>query len=77
MAMKSLSTPRRVYSRNGVTHVLFAGTVFGAKETAISTKYPVRIEGGEGQIKVTQRAPKKKGVTETWKPVKVPVTHRA
>lgn len=80
MSMKSTSAPRRVYVRNGFIHVLYAGQVFGMKADAskFTTKHPVKIEGaGEGTIKVTQRAPKKAGVSETWTPVKVPCTPRA
>ena len=79
MAMKSTDSPRRVYVRNDVTHVLYAGTVFGSKgESKISTAHPVKIEGnGDGTITVTQRAPKKKGVSEKWGKVNVPIHHRA
>jgi len=79
MSMKSTSSPRRVYSRNGYTHVLYAGDVFGIKgESKINTKFPVRIEGnGDGSITVTQRAPKKAGVSETWTKVRVPCHERA
>lgn len=79
MSMKSTNAPRRVYTRNGVTHILFAGDVFGTKdESKISTKYPVKVEGnGDGTITLTQRAPKKAGVTEKWGKVKVPCKPRA
>ncbi len=76
--MKSTSAPRRVYKRNSVTHVLYAGEVFGTKDSALRTDVPVRIAGnGDGTITVTQRLPKRKGVSETWSPVKVPSKSRA
>jgi hypothetical protein len=82
MSMKSASAPRRVYVRNGIIHTLYSGTVFGTKESKIvpSDKETlfVRIEGtGDGKIRVTQRRPKQKGVTEVWGPVKVPSQPRA
>ena len=79
MSMKSATAPRRVYVRNGVTHVSYAGAYFGTKgESAITTKHPVKIEGnGDGTITVTQRAPKKAGVSETWSKVNVPCHPRA
>ncbi len=77
--MKATSSPRRVYSRNEVIHVLYAGTVFGVKgETKISTAHPVKIVGnGDGTITVTQRIQKRKGVSETWSKVNVPCHERA
>jgi hypothetical protein len=79
MSMKSVSSPRRVYCRNGVTHVLYAGAVFGTKaDSAINTDHPVKIAGnGDGSITVTQRLPKRKGVSETWTKVNVPCVARA
>lgn len=79
MSMKSTSSPRRVYCRNGVTHVLYAGTVFGTKsESAINCELPVKIVGnGDSTITVSQRAPKRKGVSETWGKVNVPCHARA
>jgi hypothetical protein len=79
MSMKSASDPRRVYCRNGVTHVLYAGTVFGTKEeSAISTKHPVKIEGnGDGTITISQRLPFRAATEEKWGKVKVPSKERA
>lgn len=79
MSMKSVNSPRRVYCRNGVTHVLYAGTVFGTKEESkISTNHPVKIEGnGDGTITISQRLPFKAVCSETWSPVKVPSKERA
>lgn len=77
MSMKSTNSPRRVYCRNEVYHVLYAGTTFGTKETVLRLDLPVKIEGqGDGTIKLTQRAPKKKGVTEVWSPIVVPCKAR-
>jgi len=76
MSMKAASAPRRVYSRNGVLHVLYAGDNFGTKEESkieASEKHLVKIVGNEdGTITVTQRKPGKAGVSETWGKVKVP-----
>ena len=79
MSMKSTNDPRRVYCRNGVTHVLYAGTVFGTKEeSAISTKHPVKIEGnGDGTITISQRLPFRAATEEKWGKVKVPSKERA
>lgn len=81
MSMKSASAPRRVYVRNGVTHTLYAGEVFGTKEESkieASDKHLVKIVGnGDGTITVTQRKPGKAGVSETWSKVKVPCHARA
>lgn len=79
MAMKTLSSPRRVYLRNGVVHTLYGGLIFGTKgETKISIEQPVRIEGdGNGGIRVTQRVGHRKAVTETWSEVRVPCVPRA
>jgi hypothetical protein len=79
MSMKSTNSPRRVYRRNGVIHTLFAGDIFGLKgDSVIKTNHEVKIVGnGDGTVTVTQRAPKKKGVSEVWSKVKVPSTPRA
>jgi hypothetical protein len=79
MSMKSTSSPRRVYSRNDVTHTLFAGDVFGTKgETKISLDFPVKIVGnGDGTITVSQRRNHQKAVSEVWSKVNVPCHARA
>src|SRR5581483_5245129 len=71
MSMKSANAPRRVYSRNNVLHVLFAGEHFGTKADSKI------IANGDGTITVTQRKPGKAGVSETWGKVKVPCNARA
>jgi hypothetical protein len=83
MSMKSTSSPRRVYSRNGVVHTLYAGDTFGMKgdsqiQASADERLFVRIVGnGDGTITVTQRKPGKKGVSETWSKVRVPCHARA
>jgi len=81
MSMKSANAPRRVYSRNNVLHVLFAGEHFGTKADSkiiASETNLVKIVGnGDGTITVTQRKPGKAGVSETWGKVKVPCNARA
>jgi hypothetical protein len=81
MSMKSASAPRRVYSRNGVLHVLYAGENFGTKaesQIVASEKHLVKIVGnGDGTITVTQRKPGKAGVSETWGKVRVPCNARS
>jgi len=73
MAMRSASSPRRVYFRAGLPLVCFAGVYFGPKadsESGVNMDKEVRIEvlapaGGRKRIAVTQTAGKSK-VTETW-----------
>jgi len=73
MAMRSSSSPRRVYFRAGTPLVCFSGVYFGPKadaESAINPEREVRIEvldqaGGRKRIAVTQASGKSK-VTETW-----------
>lgn len=83
MSMKNASAPRRVYSRNGIVHTLFAGDTFGTKADSVITpsadpKLFVKIVGnGDGTITVSQRKPGKKGVSETWGKVKMPSTPRS
>jgi hypothetical protein len=81
MSMKSVSSPRRVYCRNGVTHTLYAGETFGTKEESKivpSAELLVRIIGlGDGTIQVTQRKRGQKGVTEVWGKVRVPCNARS
>jgi hypothetical protein len=81
MSMKSQNAPRRVYVRNSVFHLLFAGQTFGTKETQIKTTVPVRVKGlGDGEIELTQKTRSHRGptktVTEVWAKVRVPCTPR-
>lgn len=79
--MKAETDPRRVYNRNGVTHVCFKGTYFApAKKTRIDLEGEVKIEampksGGRLRIQVKQRKGKA-NVVETWREATVPVEHR-
>jgi hypothetical protein len=81
--MRAQNEPRRIYSRNNVTHVCYGGVYFspGREGTAINTEREVKIEvldpvGGRKRIQVTQRVGKRT-LKETWREVTVPVTHRA
>lgn len=73
MAMRSSSSPRRVYLRAGLPLVCFSGVYFGPKadtESAVNMDREVRIEvlapaGGRKRIAVSQVSGKNK-VTETW-----------
>ena len=78
MAMKSMNSPRRVYARNKVVHVLFAGSVFGPTgESKVRLDEAVRIKGnGDGTVTIVQRRAHAKGVTEVWPEVKVPCNSR-
>ncbi|MCR4286199.1 MAG: hypothetical protein NUW00_04870 [Candidatus Kaiserbacteria bacterium] len=63
--------PRRVYPYKGANLICFGGQRYKSPEdSAISAEYPVtKVEANESgslEIQVTQRLPKRKGVTETW-----------
>lgn len=66
---KSPESPRRVYRTHGSTVVLFKGIMYGMKgESKIVVKHPAKVTANEdGTVTVSQRAPKKKGVSETWR----------
>lgn len=81
--MKAQTEPRKIYTRNGVTHILYGGVTFGPGkgETFINPEKEVKIEvldpvAGRKRIQVKQMV-NKKTRTEVWQQVKVPVTHRA
>ena len=79
MSMKSATDPRRVYTRNDVIHVCFAGKNFGPTQnkTDIPVGSMVTIEDlGGNKVKVTFKKPKQKAITETWNARKVPVNPR-
>lgn len=65
--------PRRVYQYKGRVLVCFAGERYiSGEESAITVEHQVtKIEALEGnapgEVTVTQRRPKRKGVTEVWK----------
>ena len=74
MAMRSSTSPRRVYPRAGSYVVCYGGVYFGPKgkeETKINTDKEVKIEvldnsGGKKRIQVSQKVGSKPAVTETW-----------
>lgn len=73
MAMRSATSPRRVYTRGGSPIVCFGGAYYGPpakKESKINVEKEVTIEvlensGGKKRIAVTQKSGSKK-VTEQW-----------
>lgn len=77
MAMKANDAPRRLYARKGRPFVNFQGTFWGPpksmEESAMDMEALVTCEASEDgkTVTVVQRKPKKKGVTETWVPVKI------
>lgn len=81
--MKTASAPRRIYSRNDVTHVCFDGRTFGpAGDSTLSLAHPVTIEklesdGGRARVEVTQKRKGQKTVVETWRSVSVPRNPRS
>lgn len=66
-------TPRRLYLRNGFTHLCFEGRHYGTKgKSALDlskpvTCTPVKSDGGRGRVLVTQGE-----ASETWRSVAVP-----
>jgi len=83
MSMKTASAPRRIYSRNDVTHVCFDGRTYGAPASSkLSLDFPVTIEkaksdGGKARALVTQSRAGVKAITETWRSIVVPQKPRA
>ena len=80
MSMKTSSEPRRVYTRNNVTHVLFAGSVYGPKgESEIPNGAVVKCEvSSTGKTcVVTRKRPGNEPTVETWYTVDVPTNHRS
>lgn len=75
MAMKSLSSPRRVYTRKGSPLVCYAGRYFtklSAGDSKITDRLTVRIEvlprsHGKARIQVSQSGPSGANtVLENW-----------
>ena len=70
MAMKSPTSPRRVYSTQGTLALCFEGTLFAAPEGTKCRKgvpaVVISSDPEEGTIKVKQRKAHAKAVTETW-----------
>jgi hypothetical protein len=74
MAMRSSTSPRRVYSRSGSVVTCYGGVYFGPKagaESSINVNKEVRIEVlenafGTKRIQVTQKIGKQTPVVEVW-----------
>lgn len=74
MAMRSSTSPRRVYTRGGSMVLCYGGVYFGPKgkeESAINSEKEVRIEvleksGGKSRIQVTQKVGKQDPIVEVW-----------
>lgn len=74
MAMRSSTSPRRLYSRGGSMVVCYAGVYFGPKansESKLNIEKEVRIEvlensGGKKRIQVTQKVGSKPAIVEVW-----------
>ena len=83
MSMKTSETPRRIYVRNGATHVCFDGRTFApTTATTFDMKLPIVLEklesdGGRARVEATQRRPGKSTLTETWRSINVPRNPRA
>lgn len=83
MSMKTTESPRRIYVRNGVTHVCFDGRTFApVGESAFDLKLPIVLEklesdGGRARVEATQRRPGKATISETWRSINVPRNPRA
>lgn len=83
MSMKTASAPRRIYTRNDVVHVCFAGKYFGPTgESELSLDHPVTLEpmesdGGRARVQVVQKRKGQPTVTETWRSINVPRKVRA
>ena len=76
--MIAQDAPHRIYSRNQVVHVCFAGWYFAptAGKTAVNLDGKVRLEllepvKGKQRVQVTQGRTK-----EVWREATVPVKHR-
>ena len=81
---KPLSAPRRIYTRNGITHVCFDGKVFGTASvnSELNPGLPVfceklKSDGGKARITVTHRRVGQPAITETWRTTNLRVKHRA
>ncbi len=74
---KSPTDPRRLYTRSGITHVLFNANTFAMpEESSINEEdevlcEPARPYRGMPRLKVTQLTAEGT-VTETWKAVEIP-----
>jgi hypothetical protein len=74
------TTPRKIYRRNGITHICFDGQHFAPEtgETAFSLKHPVtRVTViSATSIAVAQSVNRKKAIAEVWAAVTVPRKHK-
>lgn len=81
--MKTSTAPRRIYTRNGITHICFEGKTFTApKGTEFDLNHPVTCEkvksdGGRARLEVTQVRTGVAPKVEVWRSVKVPRKARA
>jgi hypothetical protein len=76
MAMRSTTSPRRIYLRAGSPLVCFGGVYFGPMGTKASTidhNNEVRLEilspstkTGKKRVKVTQKVGRQEPIVETW-----------
>jgi hypothetical protein len=80
--MRAQDAPRKVYTRNGLTHVCFQGITFRAPRISQITpeKEIIHIEpapriGGKARVIVSQRHSGKL-LKETWTECDVPVKRR-
>lgn len=83
MAMRSSTSPRRVYSHKGTLLVMHGGVYFspGKEASEINVDKEVKLEvlesaGGRRRIEVTQRAGKNT-IKETWRQANVKFEKRA
>ena len=73
MAMRSSTSPRRIYVRSGKNLVCYGGVFFGPgnKPSEVNADKEVKIEvlensHGKKRIQVTQKVGKKPAIVETW-----------
>lgn len=77
MAMRSATSPRRIYVRNGSPVVCYGGVYFAPKaDSLVNLEREVRIEllpvsGGKKRIQVTQKHGKNPATVETWKELEI------
>lgn len=81
--MKTSTSPRRIYARNGITHICYEGRNYAPMgETEFDLDHSVTCEkvksdGGRARVAVTQVRQGVVAKTETWRSVKVPRKARA
>ncbi len=85
-----MSKPRKIYKRQGIVHICFAGSLYApldSEASKVDRDLPIHVDGEfdaetiEGVerdcIKVFQAVPKKKGVREFWYSVEIPAKREA